>query len=44
VPDFIELSATEEGYPLYKKWEFEEYQIPYVPMRFDLQYIILLRR
>lgn len=34
--DFIELSATEEGHPLYKKLGFEEYQTPYVPMRFNL--------
>ncbi len=33
--DFIELSATEEGYPLYKKLGFKEYKTPYVPMRFD---------
>lgn len=30
--DFIELSATEEGYPLYKKLGFKEYKTPYVPM------------
>jgi len=34
--DFIELSATEEGHPLYKKLGFEECQTPYVPMRFNL--------
>lgn len=34
--DFIELNATEEGYSLYKKLGFEEYQILYVPMRFNL--------
>ena len=34
--DFIELSATEDGYPLYTKMGFEEYQAPYVPMRFNL--------
>lgn len=34
--DFIELSATEEGHPLYKKLGFKEYQTPYVPMRFNL--------
>lgn len=34
--DFIELSATEEGHPLYKKLGFEEYQTPYATMRFNL--------
>lgn len=33
--DFIELSATEEGYPLYKKLGFKEYKTPYGPMRFN---------
>lgn len=34
--DFIELNATEEGYSLYKKLGFEEYQTLYVPMRYNL--------
>ncbi|MCM1570015.1 MAG: GNAT family N-acetyltransferase [Roseburia sp.] len=34
--DFIELSATAQGYPLYKKLGFEEYHTLYVPMRFNL--------
>lgn len=34
--DFIELNAKEQGQPLYKKLGFEEYQTPYVPMRFYL--------
>lgn len=34
--DFIELSATEEGYPLYKNLGFKEQHSPYIPMRYEL--------
>jgi MoxR-like ATPase len=34
--DFIELKATKEGYPLYKKLGFEEQHSPYTPMKFNL--------
>ena len=34
--DFIELKATKEGYPLYKKLGFEEQHSTYTPMKFNL--------
>ncbi|MBR3901005.1 MAG: GNAT family N-acetyltransferase [Ruminococcus sp.] len=34
--DFIELKATKEGYPLYKKLGFEEQYSTYTPMKFNL--------
>lgn len=33
--DFVELSATEEGYPVYKNLGFTEHPSPYVDMRYN---------